>query len=369
MTITDLHELDEQLNATDAGDAERRVCERLGVTVPNVEALASEILGDMRRNPGGVAWWSPALDRRRRVLVGDHLYQCIVSIGTNLLEMKLHLMAAREVVRQDEDYVNRTCGTAGELPRPQTLHDALVGDLWNVQVAGYARAGVAGLDCIGAAIIGVVGLEQDLHRATLAHALRALNGLRRPGGDAHAKLRLGFRGRFRRMLKSGPRGWRHWLEQTRHALAHRARRIMPTHVQMGEYTMHDGRTNRRIRRLRVTHHLLAEPWKSEVELFRSGKFRPALHEDARVTLQGVLDALREFAEAVCADLLAVWRRRRARPNVFPQPARQWRARSAYPPRFRGVTVPEPAPPGAEEFHLAPTVVTRLAAARVGKLIR
>jgi hypothetical protein len=71
---------------------DRWLADRLGVRLPNADALASEMLGDLDTNVFGIGWWAPALGTRRRIYVADCLYQAISSVGANLVEAKLHLL-------------------------------------------------------------------------------------------------------------------------------------------------------------------------------------------------------------------------------------------------------------------------------------
>jgi Type ISP C-terminal specificity domain len=262
---------------------------------------------------------------------------------------------------RERAYLNRTSRETNALPRPETLGDELLHHWWSLHVAGYARAGVATLDCIGAAIVGVLALEEDLLKTMLSRAVTRLDAIPRPATPL-ARLQLQFRRAFRRIDRKGPSGWRNWLEKTRHALAHRGRRIMPSHSQRATFV---GANGSPITTLQLTPFLFAEPWKSELEVFRSRTYRPALHEDARVTMRGVLEALHTFSEDVAFELLRAWNARRAQPAAFPQPARQWASRPRYPKRFRGVTVPEPPAPRTTELHVSEDLHARLIAAGFG----
>jgi hypothetical protein len=76
----------------ESGVLDERFGNALGVTPSAVRELQREVFGDFDEKVGGVGWWAPHPGTSRRILISDHLLQCIASIETNLVEARLHLL-------------------------------------------------------------------------------------------------------------------------------------------------------------------------------------------------------------------------------------------------------------------------------------
>src|ERR1051326_1640033 len=75
------------------GTREELFSDAIGARLPNVRILTDEILADLDTTSGGIGWWS-GLSWARRVLISDHLISCALSVETNAVEARLHLLEA-----------------------------------------------------------------------------------------------------------------------------------------------------------------------------------------------------------------------------------------------------------------------------------
>src|SRR6267154_1310998 len=96
-------------------------------------------------------------------------------------------------------------------------------------VGGYSVPCVCGqaigssLDCLGAIIIGVLGLEAPLRRSDIRSAERALSRVK-DTGTAGSKLQVDFREFFEDVSNdTGPEDWLVWDDHYRNMFVHRGR--------------------------------------------------------------------------------------------------------------------------------------------------
>lgn len=342
------------------------LADRLAVAVPNVDALASEILSDLDPKIFGVGWWATGLDTRRRIFIGDCLYQAVSSIGANLIEARLHLL---ELAAAYDDQ-NRMMANAVSIdeatrqprvrhPRPQNATEQIPGPLSTLHAIGSARALNSALDCLGAAIVGVGALPVDIQRASFGSALFFLRGRdRRHQPNSHQLELLATVDTH--TAQAGPRGWLEWLQRFRHMAVHRGRRLSGGHLVPRRPALLDA-NGRTIIRVDVVPVLPSEPEWCDVQAFL-GERKVQLAEPALTTLTGLLDSVLRFAEAVSADLLILWRRRRLEPTLLAQPGEQWP--DLGPPRatnFEGYA-PGSAPADATSIVGSEDLIRRLEAA-------
>ena len=51
-----------------------------------------------------LGWWAPYPGTSRRILISDHLYNCVRSVETNLVEARLHLIEAMDFWERESDF-------------------------------------------------------------------------------------------------------------------------------------------------------------------------------------------------------------------------------------------------------------------------
>jgi len=62
----------------------------------DVLQVGAEIFDDLDGHVFSVGWWAPAPGTSRRILISDHLYNCVHSVEPNLIEARLHLLEAMD---------------------------------------------------------------------------------------------------------------------------------------------------------------------------------------------------------------------------------------------------------------------------------
>jgi hypothetical protein len=310
------------------GRPERRLGEALGVALPAVADLHDAISADLDERIYGIGWWAPHPGTSRRIIISDHLVQCVASIPRNLVEARLHLLEALDYWERESDFV----ANAGSLdqdgrlqlrlpPRVKPLDD-LPHAMASLHVAGFFRAVIAALDCLGAVIVGVLALPIRILTAdlrTARHELRRIDGGSGPGADLQAT----FCGTLDALAADvGPPGWLGWTMAFRHMLVHRARRLQFT--QLRPRPLIFGPDGRPVIRIEALQHLSRDPRLSDIEaLLRRGRNDLVLSERAETTLDAVLRSTERLVDGATGHLLEVWRRRRAAPALLAQPREQW----------------------------------------------
>lgn len=332
MRPEDVEPLKAPYDSPDTTSVDQQFAVRLGVGTPSIDGLAAAVLADLSPELFGVGWWAPGLDARRRILAGDHLYVCLSSIGTNLVEAKLHLLEALDVWQQEAQRLS-TSIRVGPDNRPrldqavQAPIDHLPSTMERLHVAGVARAVASALDCLAAGIVGVAGLPIPIYSVGFKQVLKFTVKPQEPdhpGGRAQndllARLKV-------HMGEAGPDGWLTWVLEYRNMLVHKGRQIQPSVLKPTGTRLHTPGPDQV---LGVTPFPLLpkEPGLSEIDALRvAAKRQVYLTEHASVTLDGVLSSTVGFIELVGADLLQLWKTRRAQPGLISQPAKQWPADS------------------------------------------
>lgn len=331
MRTTDLDRLSEPL--PDGVDLEVEAARALRVVLPNLRRLEDAIFTDMREtSPHGISWWNQ-MAPDRRILIGDQLYACAQSISENVVEARLHFLELldwtdRENMRIGNAVNIETGGVHGDSLRPRNALEVLARPLASLHVAGVIRALSSALDCLAGTIIGVVAVPENILKADFKSVRRTL---RRTVGERDPNRRNAadrLKAEFSQMLEariqaSGPDGWVDWMLDYRNMLVHRGRRL-----QIGQYAAYPG-TNRTSRHeapaLRAVQHLPRDPARSDVEVHREGADPTALvlTEDARTTVNGLVESTVALVESVSSELLCVWSRRRLDPDTICQPDCQW----------------------------------------------
>lgn len=301
-------------------EIDRRFHSSLGADVPSANLLTTEIWNDLDARTFGVSWWT--LPDEERILISDYLYQCAYGIETNLTEAKLHYLEwldARD--RQNAriaDVVQFNAFDEPDVKMPPTTApiDDLPNALEALHICGFFRAIGSSLDCLGAAIIGVLALNTGLRRSDIGTAERAL-------AAATADPQKDFL-TFYNDAKSrvGVKDWLLWTTQYRNMLIHRGRLIVQHQLIQRKNPLLDSK-GKTIIRTDATTHLSRFPDKSDVETWLKPPPR-VLNEDADITLQGIFKSCRDFEEVVSQHLVKIWKERRTNPTLLDQPKSQWK---------------------------------------------
>lgn len=308
-------------------DNDRRFHSALGADVPSAGNLISEIFDDLSKTSLGVYWWS-STPVHERALISDYLYQCAFAIEVNLAEAKLHYL---EFLDAREKHDKRIADAVSIRPdgEPYFKHppalapiDDLINKLEGMHVCGFFQAIGSTLDCLGAVIIGVLGLDTRLRISDIAKAEKALNKLPLTG-TAGNKIQLDFKAFFESVKSSsGVPGWLEWSDRYRNIFIHRGRRITFNLVTPRPGLVLDKDGQRRAI-TSSTMHLVREPDKSDAEGMMHRNV--ALNEDADTTLSGIFKSCRDMEETICERLVEIWQARRADPSLIEQPTSQWEA--------------------------------------------
>lgn len=313
---------------TERTDRDRRFHSALGADVPSAAVLAAEILNDLDTTTFGISWWGSLLPDHERILISDYLYQCAAGIELNLVEAQLHYLEWLDTRdKQNERIADMAHITnAGELvqkhPTSTKAMDDMPNNLEKVHVCGFFRAIGSAFDCLGAAIVAVLGLPVSIRKADINNAKTALGRLV-DDGTPSARLKIEFRDFLDDVIqKTGPEDWFDWTTQYRNMFVHRGRRLMMNHLTGRLPVLYDIR-GLPIPRMTTTFHLAKYPDKSEVEATLLGP--TMLNEDASVTLEGVFKSSRDLLEIVCERLVGIWNQRRNDPALISQPLSQWNA--------------------------------------------
>jgi len=310
-------------------ELDRRFDSSIGADLPSAAILAGQILNDFDRTAYGVSWWK-SLPTLERILISDYLYQCANGIELNLTEAKLHhfeWLDAKE--RVNERIANAVSfDSRGEPhfkhPHSQSPINDLPHRLERLHLCGFFRAVGSSLDCLGALIIGVLGLPISLRYGDLKNAARALQKIE-PSEQVGTQLQLGFREFLEDVKKrAGPEDWLEWTEQYRNMFVHRGRRASYHQIIPREHLFYDAR-GQIIPRATSKLHLARYPDRSEVEALIKGK-DILLNEDAGETLTGIFRSCRTLEEETCERLHSIWAERKKAPLLIEQPIAQWKTK-------------------------------------------
>jgi hypothetical protein len=311
--------------ATTRDELDRRFEAFIGADIPSAGKLFLEIFHDLDANNFGISWWR-STPVEERILISDYLYQCAEGIEKNLTEAKIHYLEwadARE--RQNNRIVDGIKFHPNGEPYfkhpPSTAPiDDLPNKLEGLHLCGFFRAIGSSLDCLGAIIIGVLGLNTSLRRSSINIAEKILSNVKATG-DPGIQLQIDFRDFFEDKKKSsGPEDWLEWTDQYRNMFVHRGRRLTHNQLLPREPPLYDAAGNW-IPRATSSLHLAKYPDKSDAEALI--KLDMVLDEDADKTLNGVFQSCRKLEEVICARLLYIWEERRKDPSLIQQPQTQW----------------------------------------------
>ena len=357
-----------------AGEARGgRLARVLQVDVPVWRQLCDDIVSGLDAQVFGVGWWAPEPGTSRRILISDHLYTCVRSVETNLIEARLHLIEAMDFWERESEFHARavSMGSDGmlkiQMPERRRPLDEITPTMGDLHTIGFIRAIAGALDCFGAAIVGITALRVNLLRADLDSARRALAGVGETApGD---RLQAQFGAQLETLIQqAGPSGWFRWVVDLRNAQIHRGRRLQMSELRPvpSGVVGFDGHP---VIRTDVIHQLPRDPGRSDVEMFLDLSHPPVLTESAAMTLLGVLDSTLRLIADGGALLLDAWRTRRADPALLPQPFEQWAGGpSTATADFEGYA-PGSVPYDPTQIRSDLTLVRRMVAASLGDAAR
>lgn len=346
----------------------------LGLFLQPVDALHRAVRDDLDTNIGGVRWWGDQLGAKQRISIGDYLHEAIGSIGTNLIDARLHQLEGRAASRDEMDRHADDLTIVGNevIPRiqpPTCALDDLPRSLADLHRAGFFRAVGSAVDCLGAAVIGVAGLSTNILRSDIGKALKSAAKPNEPSALAPEAHRLLCDARD----AAGPAGWLSWATDYRNMLIHRARRLS-LHQYVPREPLLLGPNGVPILRVDAVEQLARDPGRSDIEAFLamgwapakddSNPIPPVLEETAATTIDGIYKSTRTFINDVATELGAMWERRRTNPQLVTQPAAQWpMVPSTDTTGFGGYGKRE-VPFEADALTLNPILGLRLAAAQI-----
>jgi hypothetical protein len=301
----------------------------LGVDIPRWGQLETMILENLStRAPYGIAWWAPHPGTSRRILISDHLYACVQSVSSNMIESAIHWLEFGDWSdRLSDRFANAVVLERGKLvvkaPRPGNPLEELSLHMMRLHGVGCVRALAGALDCTAGTIIGVLALPTAILRADFSNVRGLLKNMVAADPTDGERLQASFAVELERLISSvGPEGWLDWALAFRNMLVHRGRRI-----ELGQYVPRTpvlyGADGQPVPRVRVLTHLPRDPGRSDVEVFLEPSNTPVLTEDAEQTLDGLLKSTKSLIEGTAQELTEVWNWRRAHPDSLPQPAAQW----------------------------------------------
>ena len=209
---------------------EGRLARALQVDLPVWRQLGDEIFADLDDHVFGVGWWVPGPGTSRRILISDHLYNCVRSVEPNLIEARLHLAEAMDFWERESDFHARAVSISQDgnlrvqMPERRRPLDEITPAMAMLHSVGLIRAIAGALDCFGASVVGVVALRTNLLRADLDSARRRLAAV--GGADPGEALQAQFGAQLEALIgRAGPPGWFRWVIDLRNTLIHRGRRL------------------------------------------------------------------------------------------------------------------------------------------------
>jgi hypothetical protein len=327
MRSGDVKRLEVPFPLTDDRPPTEQFYDALELRVPNARALAAEILADLDTKRFGIAWWVGRIPTKRRILIGDQLYLATAAIEENLSEAKLHLLEAEDFFEQHArkpqvEVIEEGGAVRPRLRRLSSAADHLPGEMAKLHVVGLFRAVGSALDCLGIAIVGALALPASILKGDLGIARNRLSKLTGPK-SAGKQMQQDFAAKLETLIdQHGPTGWLDWTLAYRNLFIHRGRHLHPWMVRpTGAGIWLDAK--RRKHGVEPVLLLSREPARGEVDALRDLDMVHVLTEEAQVTLRGVFESTTGFVNAVCAELLSIWKRRRDDPELLTQPESQW----------------------------------------------
>jgi hypothetical protein len=203
---------------------DRRLADALGVGLPKLHELDDAISADLDPAQFGIGWWAPHPGTSRRILISDHLLQCVGTVSRNLVGAQLHLLELADWWEREGDFLARaiSIGPGGGLqvnlpPRACPLDDAPFA-MTGLHVSGFFRSILSALDCLAATVVGVLALPINILRSGMAGTITALNAAQEratPGQQLQDDFRQSFAAL---MAQVGPEAWFLWTLDFRNML-------------------------------------------------------------------------------------------------------------------------------------------------------
>jgi len=239
-----------------------------------------------------------------------------------LTEAALHLLEAVDCWDKESDFIADCISIDSDgkplmkIPNRRCPEDDLASRMATLHSVGCFRALVGALDCLGASIIGVLALPENIQRADLKVARKALQGSRQ-------HLHTHFLGKLDQTIKdAGPEGWLEWVTDYRNMVVHRGRRMHITQVVPRRPLLYDS-MGKVIPRMVTAEHLPSDPCRSQVEAFLDISRTPVLTEHAEATMRGALESCAFLVRKACSELEGAWKTRKANPSLLNQPRQNW----------------------------------------------
>lgn len=298
--------------------SDRRLATRLGVFMAAVQDLSTSIFDDLSPSSYGVAWWTD-VPTQARILIGDYLFQAVTTIQKNVIEARYHFLelqsALDEEDRRFQDARFKPSGP-GFMGPPSNPQDELSGIRSDLHVAGLFRGCASALDCMAAAVVGVLGWPQNLIMADWSRVQKTLT----QQDSVEIRPMDAYERRIEQALGEGPTGWMSWLLRMRNTYVHRSRQInLRMSVPLGGRIFLS--SDAYYLPFRLTALLPKYPGWSDVEVWKlSTNFEDLyIMEDAEKLLASLLASLVTFLDETAAILNDAWSQRRAEPSLVKQP--------------------------------------------------
>jgi hypothetical protein len=281
----------------------RGVCESEGLRIAACSALVDRLIADFSAADRGYRQFSGIADEHDRALMSDATCQAVQAIGTNLLEMRLH-----------EKDMSLLVGSG--LPIPATgsqLGDYEAAARVDQHLGGFFRALGSIVDCLAAAVIGVLLAPRDIKRASHLDLL-ALDDPRAVATPGQRAAWKEIQTSINEHRASDPAGWLDWAIETRNAIVHRARllsMLFPLQTAKSQTPIHvvaDDPQRTAIALARSVPHLRRRPWLGDLQdLGTNTRVEDIwLLEPASVTLMAMRESLNDLIEAIAGKLLVYW---------------------------------------------------------------
>ena len=195
---------------------DRRLADALQVRLPTLHQLHDEIEGDLDTTLFGIGWWAPHPGTSRRILISDHLAQCVATVSRNLVGAQLHLVELADWWEQEGAFAADaiSLGPQGQiqmrLPARTRPLDDVPTAMAGLHLSGFFHSVLSALDCLGATIVGVLALPINIVRSSMASALETLNSSKARANPGQ-QLQDDFRQQFEALMaSSGPADWFQW---------------------------------------------------------------------------------------------------------------------------------------------------------------
>ena len=310
-------------------DANPETRSALDMPLPNIHHLEQAIFEDLKESsPFGISWWDPSLSPSLRILVSDQLYVCTGSAADNLIEAKLHWLEFLDWKDRDDALIPievRNGGPWPGAPRRSNPLQVLTPKILDLHIVGAIRALASALDCLSGTIVAIVALPTNILKADFKGVRRKLINVRNREASNRTKneeIQVQLSKVIDGLIdQHGPPGWVEWMLDYRNMVVHRGRRLHFGQILPSRVLGSDGRVARAMRHT----YLPRDPARSDVEVLRddASVSGSSLTEDARSTLEGLIDSTSRLVDSTAAELDRIWAWRRQNPTAIVHPESQW----------------------------------------------